>query len=332
MRNALKATLAAMLVALTGLAGGANDAAAQTRLTLAHVAPPQSSYQDAATRFAESLARRTDGGIAVDIVPGGAMGGLGELWVQARTGSLDLHLIDIGGLVAMQEGRGFLVVWAPFLFDDGDHLARFLDSDLFAQMMGEVEAATGLVHLGIVGDRSPRVVTTARTPVTTPADLAGLRIRTPEHPFIIQAFGAWGATATPLPASEMMLALRSGLVDGQDNGLLDFVGPGFAEVQKHFAPIDYLHSAMGLWISGQTWARLSQEEQEHLREAAREAGEAGRALHAEATAAAMARLDALGVAVSEPDREAFRAAVADMVRDLDGKAWPAGRYDAIRGM
>lgn len=332
MRQTFRAVLLAAMVAALPASFATAPAQAQTRLTLAHVAPPQSSYQDAALRFAENLAARTEGALTVDIVPGGAMGGLNELWVQTRTGTLDLHLIDIGGLVAMQEGRTFLVVWAPFLFDDRAHLGRFLESDLFEEMMGEVEAATGLAYLGAVGDRSPRVVTTAATPVERPEDLAGLRIRTPEHPFIIEAFSAWGATALPLPASEMMLALRSGLVDGQDNGLLDFVGPGFAEVQKHFAPIDYLHSAIGLWMSPQAWERLSEEEREHLRAAAREAGEAGRALHEEETRAAMERLDALGVAVSQPDREAFREAVAGMIERLDGGAWPAGRYDAIRGM
>jgi TRAP-type C4-dicarboxylate transport system substrate-binding protein len=44
---------------------------------------------------------------------------------------------------------------------------------------------------------------------------------------------------------------------------------------------------------------------------------------------AMARLEASGVTVTEPDLEAFRQAVQPMIDDLDGKAWPEGLYQQI---
>ncbi|MEM9011235.1 MAG: TRAP transporter substrate-binding protein [Pseudomonadota bacterium] len=313
------------------LLGGAGQAQ-EISLTLGHVAPAQTTYQDAAVRFADHLAELSGGSMGVDIVPGAALGGLAELWVQTRTNALDLHLIDIGGIIAMQEARPFLVLWAPYLFRDQAHFHAYVESDILTEMMAEVEEATGVVYLGYAGDRPPRVVTTAQTPVTTPADLAGLKIRTPQHPFIIGAFEAWGAAPTPLGAAELLIALKTGVVDGQDNGVIDFVGAGYAEANSYFAPIDYIHSGIGVWMSPERWAAMSEEQQGWLREAAARAGADGRTLHTAQMEEAFAALDDIGVTVTEPDLDAFRAAVAPMVEGMDGNAWPEGLFERISGL
>lgn len=320
----------AALVAALALPAGAS--AQDVTLRLGHVAPPQTTYQQAAERFAAALSDLSGGTMAVDIVPGGALGNLGQLWVQTRAGALDLHLIDVGGMVAMQEARPFLVLWLPFLFDDQEHFRRYADSETFARMMGEVEAATGVVWLGLAGDRPPRALTTADTPVATPDDLAGLKIRTAEHPMVVGAFEAWGAAPTPLPASELFTALRTGLVDGQDNGVLDFVGAGYAEAQRHYMPLDYIHSGIGIWMGGPTWARMSEEQRGWLREAVARAGEEGAALHDAEMAAAMESLPGLGVTVTEPDIDAFRPVADGMRERMEGDAWPEGLVDEIGGL
>ena len=315
------------------LAVAAPPAQAQdVTLRLGHVAPPQTTYQDAAERFAAALDELSGGTMAVDIVPGGALGNLGQLWVQTRTGALDLHLIDLGALVALQEARSFAVLWLPFLFEDQDHFRRFAASETLARMMGEVEAATDLRYLGLAGDRPPRALTTGATPVRTPDDLAGLKIRTPEHPMIVAAFEGWGAAPTPLPASELFTALRTGLVDGQDNGVLDFVGAGYAEVQAQYMPLDYIHSGIGIWMGGPTWARMTDEQRGWLGEAAERAGDDGAAEHDAAMADAMAGLAALGVTVTEPDRDAFRPVADGLAESMDGDAWPEGLAGEIGGL
>jgi TRAP-type C4-dicarboxylate transport system substrate-binding protein len=324
-RRALAAAAASLCAVLPA-------AAQDVTLRLGHVAPPQTTYQEAAERFAENLDELSGGTMAVDIVPGGALGTLGQLWVQTRAGALDLHLIDVGAMVAMQEARPFLVLWLPFLFEDQDHFRRYVASPTFERMMGEVEEATDLVWLGLAGDRPPRALTTADTPVVTPEDLAGLKIRTPEHPMIVGAFEGWGAAPTPLPASELFTALRTGLVDGQDNGVLDFVGAGYAEVQRQFMPLDYIHSGVGIWIGGPSWAGLDEAQRGWVREAAAMAGTQGAEVHDAAMEEAMASLEGLGVTVTEPDIDAFRAVADGMREGMEGDAWPEGLSAEIGGL
>ena len=329
MTNVIRVGLRALAL---GAALAMPAAAQETTLRLAHVAPPQGSYQEAAERFAANLGELSGGTMAVDIVPGGALGDLGQLWVQTRTGALDLHLIDLGALIAMQEARQFLVLWTPFLFEDQDHFRRYAASDTLSRMMGEVEAATGVVHLGLVGDRPPRALSTAETPVRTPGDLAGLKIRTPENPMVVEAFEAWGAAPAPIKASELFAALRTGLVDGQDNGVLDSLDAGYFEAQRHYTPLDYIHSGIGLWMSPTAWAATSEEQRGWLIEAARAAGEEGAAQHDAAMKAAMAELPSLGVELTEPDIESFRFVRGRMIEEMEGQAWPEGLAAEIEGL
>jgi TRAP-type C4-dicarboxylate transport system substrate-binding protein len=317
----------------TALALGAQGVAAQdVTLRLAHVAPPQTTYQSAAERFAENLSEMSGGTMAVDIIPGGALGDLGQLWVQTRTGALDLHLIDLAAMIAMKEARSFLVLWTPFLFSDQDHFRRYVASDTFDRMMGEVGDATGVVYLGYAGDRPPRALTTGATPVTTPEDLKGLKIRTPEHPMIIGAFEAWGAAPTPIKGSELFNALKTGLVDGQDNGSVDFVGAGYAEAQGYYMPLDYIHSGVGIWMSPQKWAAMTEEQQGWLKAAAEKAGADGAKLHEAEMAKAMEDMTAMGVQVVQPDVESFRFARDAIIGNMEGGAWPEGLSEEIGGL
>jgi TRAP-type transport system periplasmic protein len=306
--------------------------AQEIKLRLAHVAPPQTSYQDASVRFADELKRMSNGQMSVEIFPGGVLGDLGQLWVQTRQGSLDLHLIDISAMVAMREARAFSVMWAPFLFRDQAHLHAFLGSGIFKDMMAGVEKDADLVFLGVAGDRPPRALSTGTKAVTTPADLSGLKIRTPEHPVIVSTFKAWGAIATPIRASELFVALRSGVVDGQDNGSIDFLGAGYGDIQKSYTPLDYIHSAVGIWTSGKRWAQLSDQQKAWLKTAAAKAGEDGKALHARAMEQAMAGIAAKGVTVTRPDLAAFRAASRTVITEFDGKLWPQDLFAKIEAI
>ena len=322
--------MAAVLAVAAGLA--AAPAQADVKLKLAHVAPPQTTYQDAAVRFSDKLSELSGGTMTTDIIPGGALGDLNQLWVQNRTGSLDLHLIDIAAMIAMKEARHFMVMWAPFLFRDQAHFHRFIDGEIFAGMMKKAEEGTGLIYLGQVGDRPPRALTTAKTAVRTPADVKGLKVRTPPHPLIINTFKHWGANATPIKASELFTALKTGLVDGQDNGVIDFIGAGYTEAQKFYMPLDYIHSGIGLWMSGQKWASLTEEQRGWVREAAAHAGAEGRKIHAAQMAESLNKLSGLGVTLVEPDMDAFRTATQPMIDGMEGKFWAPGSYAQINGL
>ena len=103
-----------------------------------------------------------------------------------------------------------------------------------------VRKAAAILELGALLDRTPRQLTTGNRKVLKVEDMKGLKVRVPETPTILEVMKAWGAAPTPVPASELYLALKQGLVDGQDNGFDAIAGAKYHEVQKYAMRIDYI--------------------------------------------------------------------------------------------
>ena len=303
-----------------------------TTLKLAHVAPPTSSYQVAAERLNAQLKQLSGGTMQLEIIPGGTLGGMAQLWAQLRAGTLDMHLIDVGAVAVLKEARMMSLVNMPFIFRDQAHWHAYLASPLFKEMMGEAEQAANIKYVGYLGDRPPRALTTQKTPVRNIDDIKGLKIRTPAAPVYIAAFKAFGATPTPIQPAEMYAALQSGLVDGQENGIIDVVAAGYVEVQKYFMPLNYIQSGIGVWISGKRWASLSPQQQGWLLEAANKAYAESRAAYDKEMAEAVAKAKAKGMVFVDIDRSGFEKAAAALVAARDGKDWPAGLADKVRAI
>jgi TRAP-type transport system periplasmic protein len=306
--------------------------AAETTLKLAHVAPPTSSYQTAAERLNAQLKTLSGGTMEIEIVPGGTLGGLAQLWAQIRAGTLDMHLIDVGAISVLKEARMMSAVNMPFIFRDQAHWRKYLESPLFVEMMAEAEKSANIKFVGYLGDRPPRALTTQKTPVHNIDEIKGLKIRTPAAPVYIEAFKAFGATPTPIQPAEMYAALQTGLVDGQENGIIDVVAAGYVEVQKYFMPLDYIQSGIGVWISGKRWASLSAQQQGWLLEAAKKADAESRVAYDKELADAIAKAKAKGMIFVDIDRSGFEKAAAGLIAAKDGKDWPAGLADRIRAI
>ena len=84
--------------------------------------------------------------------------------------------------------------------------------------------------------------------------MKGLKIRVPETPTILEVMKAWGASPTPVPAAELYLAMKQGLVDGQDNGFDAIAGAKYYEVQKYAMRLDYIQSGLVVLIAADKWA------------------------------------------------------------------------------
>lgn len=309
-----------------------NALAEEVNLLLGHTAPTSSVFEQSAQIFADKVSELSGGEVSVDVVGGGALGGIPELWAQTRSGALDLHLFDVGGVNFMTEGKDFTVLFAPYLFEDQAHYHRYLESATFERMMGKVEDGTGITYLGYVGDRPPRAVSTRNAPVIVPADLEGVKVRIAMSPSIVATYEAFGAVPTPIPPSELLVALRTGVVDGQDQGLADYLDAGYDQANPYYAPINNVHTGMGLWISENGMAKLSDEQKTWVNEAVAYTGEVQNAAMEQRLIDAITTAQERGVQISEPDMDAFKAATVPAVEKLDGVNWTEGLYNEINGL
>jgi len=195
--NLLCSSFISLLVLLpVGFANASNT------LQLAHVGGPDGAIGRGGDRFAENLEKVSGGALTVKIIPDGALGGIRDIWAQMQAGSVDMQVIDLMAISLLKAGKPLQVVILPYMFESQDHFRKFTESDLLTNMLVDITEETGIRYLGIVEDRSPRIISTTGKVVNTVEDVAGLKIRVPGHPMFIKVFKSWGAVPTPISLSE----------------------------------------------------------------------------------------------------------------------------------
>lgn len=305
--------------------------AAQTTLRMAFVAPPP-VWGPIADRFAQHAAEKTGGQVKIQSFGGGQLGSLPQNYGGLRAGQIDMMLADTGTLALARGGKDFNALFAPYVFEDFAHFKRFMGSQTFRDMLAPVEKEAGFKYVGYVSDRTPRQLTTSRTKVMKLEDLKGLKVRVPETPVILEVFRAWGASPTPVAAAELYLAMKQGIVDGQDNGFDAIAGAKYYEVQKYAMKIDYIQSALMVLMAADKWAKLSAGEQKAMTEAAVETEKWASKMTWEVAAKSIDVIKKNGMEVVEPDLTPFKKAAAEVLAKLDGQMWAKGTIEKIRAL
>ena len=317
------------LVACAALAlclGSAGSAAAQTTLRMGHTLPASDTHHLAAQRFAESVRSRTNGQIQIEVHPAGTLGNDSSILQNLRLGAIDL------GFTGNPFFRSFApklnVLDLPYLFASYDHVYRVVDGPVGEQLLRELEAhqLKGLAFWEI-GFRN---VTNSIRPVTRPEDLKGLKIRTTPNPAHVAAFQALGASPTPLPFTEVYLALHSKAVDGQENPVNLIYASKFHEVQKHLSLTQHAYTVSIVAMNLPKFRSLAPAQQQALVEAAREAAVYQRKLNRDTEGESLAKMKQAGLAVIETvDTEPFRNVLGDRIRQTYVEKFGSDILDAI---
>ena len=169
-------------------------------------------------------------------------------------------------------------------------------------------------------DNGIRHITNSKRPVVKPADLKGLKIRTPPDPMTIDIFQALGAGTEQISFGELYVALQQGVVDGQENPLTNIASSKLYEVNKFISLSGHKWESSPFLMSQITWTRLPAADRDIIKAAAKEAGDLQRKLFAENEAKYNSEFRANPkLAVNEVDRPAFREASAKVVETWRAK-------------
>ena len=140
-----------------------------------HGAAPGNPRSVAAEEFAKLVGEKTGGEVTVNIAGSEQLGNDVAMLTSLRTGALDLTANSQGaasGLVPELAALGL-----PFLFEDADAAFKVLEGPVGEELTGKFQ------DLGIITlawwDNGIRHITNSKRPIAEPADLEGLKIRTP---------------------------------------------------------------------------------------------------------------------------------------------------------
>jgi tripartite ATP-independent transporter DctP family solute receptor len=322
-RTALAATLATASAAMF-----ATGALAQTDLKIGHGHTEQHSFHLAMQRFAELLEEKAPGSFDVTIFANSQLGSEREMQEQLTFGTLE---IAVTGVLGIYEPK-LALLELPFLFRDRDHVQAAQHSEAVAELVADLPAQ-GLRLIGFV-ENGFRNITNNVRPIEAPADVGGLKIRTPENQAQIETFRALDAQPTPMPFSELYAALRQGVVDGQENPLQNIHDGKLFEVQKHLAMTGHIYNSAYIVISETFLQGLSESDRTAILEAADEAGTWQLNYIAGREAELLALLKEAGMLVTTPDKAAFVEATQPAYEVFYTQYGDAARdfVEAIRGL
>lgn len=288
------------------------SAYAQQNILIATTTTATSHYGVGADAFLAKLTELSNGAFTGEQAPGGQLGGERDLIEGLQIGSIDMAITSTGPLGNFVPE--VLALDLPFLFRDYAHARSVLDGEIGQEML-EAIGQNNLVGLAW-SENGFRHVTNSQRPVTSPADLEGLKLRTMENAVHMAAFQGMGASPTPMAFPEVFGALQQGVMDGQENPITVITASRFWEVQRHVTLTGHVYSPAIILVSPALFDGLTEEEKGWFDEAAR--------VGVAATRAEVDRLEAAGVAlmrengmevITEIDRAPFQALAAEA-------AWP----------
>ena len=129
--------------------------------------------------------------------------------------TLGTHHASLSASAVAQINTRTAIFDLPYLFEDRAAVQTFAASPA-GEMLADGFDGTGMV-LAAMWDNGFRQITNNVRPIVVPADLEGLKIRTPTSKQRVEMFNALGANATPLSFGEVYSALDQGTIDGQEN-------------------------------------------------------------------------------------------------------------------
>jgi tripartite ATP-independent transporter DctP family solute receptor len=290
------------------------------KLTLGHGAAVGNPRHEASVKFAEVLKTKTNGRIEVQVAPSAQLGDDAAMVTALRTGALDLSANSQGAVSnAVQEYAAFGM---PFMFSSPAAAFKLLDGPL-GKELADKSADKGLILLG-TWDNGIRQMTNSKRPITKVEDMKGLKMRVPPDATLVDIMTALGAESQQIKFAELYVALQQGVVDGQENPLVNIHASKLYEVQKYLAMTNHQFQMTPFLMSKRTWDKLSDADKKAVQEAAAEATALQRKHSAEADEKLLADLKAKGVQVTSVDKAAFSKATASV--DDKWIASPIGPY------
>ena len=292
------------------LAFGSSYSFAAVELKLGHFASDTHPCGIAAVQFKANVEKRTNGEVKIALFGNNVLGSPPEVLEQVMLGAVDMSL---SGQDQLAKHLPFYdVISTPFAFKDYATADKIIDGDFKAWAEPEL-MKKNLVHLSD-WEWGFRQLTNSKKPVVTPADLKGMKIRTPPA-FAYQAFvEAAGGNAVTIAFSELVMAMKQGVVDGQENPVGTIYDLKLYETQKYMSILNYTYSSMVHIVNKKSWDKLKAEQKKIVAEESAIAAKSARKSLRDAESVQLKDLETTkGIVVARPDLAPWKAAM--------GPAW-----------
>lgn len=267
-----------------------------------------------------------DVGLEIEIFPDSSLGGHAERFASVVSGDIDIDIQGPSEISATYAPIG--VLDAAYAIEGPDHLFSFFETEAGEQLKQDLLEGTGarIIEPWYFGMRH----FTSNTPLVTPDDFQGLRMRFPDTPQFLQNAEALGASPTSVAFEEVYISLQQGVVDGQENPIPTIDSLNLPEVQSHLNLTGHMTGIHVIVMNEESWSSLTDEQQEVLETAFKDARDPNReCIEGQENELVEEWRDSGTMEIVEPDIESFRDLAEQFFLDeLDGDALEL--YTAVR--
>lgn len=220
-------------------------------------------------QFLKILKQKTDGKVSYEYFPGGVLGSIREVHESMQGQAIHMFAGTVGDLAPYDKLCD--IGNFPYLYtsaEEGNKVWEQIGPDFYDDL---AKRSGWRVLYTWVG--APRDIT-AKKPIKTPEDMKGLKIRVPNWPIFITYFQKnLKASPTVVSFGELFSALKTGVVDAQENPVYRNIASGFYDVTSYNIQTHHAFDLNDVHVTESFWQSLSPELQQMFRDAAREARE-----------------------------------------------------------
>ena len=325
----LLALIAALALVLTCAAASAEP----VTLTYAEVNPLDTIVGKIATDFKAKVEELSGGEVIIDVQASGVLGSEAQILDGILSGGTTVDISRISAFALTSYGCGKATLLSiPYTFASREHFWNFAGSDLAQEFLAEPQQM-GLPLRGLMYGEEGFRHFFFKNEVTDISSLNGLKIRVSEDPIMTGMVKALGANPTVVSFTELYSALQTGVCDGAEQPIANYKSNAFPEVAPYLMLDGHTLGDVQVVITDAAWAKLNEQQQGWIMEAAKYASEQNAAGVQAAEDKVLEELKASGVTVIDvPDKSAWQAAVADVAAIKSATAAYADLYQQILDM
>lgn len=289
-------------------------AGAQVTLKLGNVVQKDHPMNVACEKFAKKVAEKSSNRIKIVVYPARQLGDDRQLFEQVQQGALDMAEISAAPMGSTTPLATALQM--PFLFTTWEQYTKVMKDPVTDKLLAGLEK-NQVKGLAVYNAGFRHLVTVAK-PVSSPADMKGLKFRVAETPLHLDIFKALGASPTPMPYGEIYSGLQNKVIDGLEMDLSAILMEKHYEVAKNVTLSKHFTWPAILMMNLKRFQSLSPEDQKIIVDSAKEVVEENVKDIAAIEQKAVAELKAKGVTLKEYS-DADRAPFIEATKSIDDK-------------
>ncbi len=282
-------------------------------IKIAHSNNPDEPNGIAAQEWADRANNAGGDRLKVEVYPNSQLGSQKDVMEQVLVGANIVSISDAGFLMDYVPDIGIL--YAPYLTDTYEDYFRVIDSDWFQNEIIPEVRQSGFEIVTAKWVYGTRHIL-ADKPVLKPADMAGLKLRTPNMQLLVKTINYMGGIATPMPLADVYSAVAQGTIAGAENPIPVLYGTKIYESVKHLSLTGHVKN-VSIWIgSSKFFADMDPELVRIFKDAADQTALETAKTSIRNDEEYLEKMEQNGVQVHEVDVPAFKAAVQPLYKEL----------------